>query len=74
MGGKRRDLCGRMEGGIGGRILYGRETGERPTGPRESMEICSYQARVWGKSLGSLRDLEWGRLPGLNAGDLNQNT
>jgi hypothetical protein len=28
--------------------------------------------RIWEKSLGSLRDMWWRRLPGVNAGDLSQ--
>jgi hypothetical protein len=42
------------------------ETGERPRDPGEWMEVCS----CW-ESLGSLRDLRWGRLPGVNVGDLS---
>jgi hypothetical protein len=48
------------------------ETGEKPRGPGELMEICSFQ--VWGlggEPLESHRNLGCERLPGLNGCDLS---
>ena len=58
------------------RIRYGERQDRGPEGQEHEWKYVATKVGLgvgWGESLGSLRDLGWGRLLGLSVGDLSQN-